>query len=180
MLCQTVSYVLTVSAVLMYDFLIKLHLYILIYFICVLYITFSPVNIRNSLCLCWNVVCKTYEMNLLVYAKIFSLCHKARAHNPCQIHRLVNYRFGFSIIAQKNRMKQIASCVLALKETTLSHDNTAVSYDTEFNGNVIQVVINSKIIYSAFLQMLKTTTGKTVLLKIADSNPSLISKGVIE
>ena len=47
---------------------------------------------------------------------------------------------------------------------------------------MIQVVINSKITCSAFLQMLKTT-GKTVLLKIADSNPSLISncsKSVIE
>ena len=47
---------------------------------------------------------------------------------------------------------------------------------------MIQVVINSKITFSALLQMLKTT-GKTVLLKTADSNLSLISncsKGVME
>ena len=36
-------------------------------------------------------------------------------HNPLnQIHWFVNYLFGFSIIVQKNRMIQIASCVLAL------------------------------------------------------------------
>ena len=30
--------------------------------------------------------------------------------NPLQIHWFVNYLFGFSIIVQKNRMIQIASC----------------------------------------------------------------------
>ena len=35
-------------------------------------------------------------------------------HNPFQIYLFVNHTFDFSIIAQKNRMIQLASCVSAL------------------------------------------------------------------
>ena len=36
-------------------------------------------------------------------------------HNAFQIHGVVNYLFGFSIIVQKNRMIEVASRVLSLR-----------------------------------------------------------------
>ena len=107
--------------------------------------------------------------------------HQHTEHNYCIMLEFKGQIFPF-VIGTDNFEEFKRNIKHTVKETTLSPDNTTLSYDTEFNGKVIQVVINSKITYSAFLQMLKTT-GKTVLLKIADSNPSLISncsKGVME
>ena len=43
-------------------------------------------------------------------------------HSPSHIHRFVNYRFGFSIIVQKNWMIQIVLCVLALADGLICHN----------------------------------------------------------
>ena len=107
--------------------------------------------------------------------------HQHTEHNYCIMLEFKGQIFPF-VVGTDNFEEFKRNIKHTVKETTLSPDNTTLSYDTEFYGKVIQVVINSKITYSAFLQMLKST-GKTVLLKIADSNPSLISncsKGVME
>ena len=38
-------------------------------------------------------------------------------HNSFQIHWLINHFFGFSIIVQRNRMRQVTSCEQALIKT---------------------------------------------------------------
>ena len=84
---------------------------------------------------------------------------KANTHDAISFtyllsNSLVNYLFGFSIIAQKNRMIQIASCVLALK-ILLQHSDTFVcilclkiilSYDSKLRYYIIFYCVHSPIL----------------------------------